>query len=204
MEAERFGSFVAQQRRKRGMTQATLASEPHVTDKAISRWERGVGFPDIGNIEPLADALGVSIVELMRAERTKEQTMTTDEAEDACAKVLNITKAQQERETKDVVALIASLAVLTLLAEMIASLKWNGAKLSITMNIPRYLPANLRNTDRVRHMAQDQRSDLRTGRLGRPHPARGLSPDPPRFVSSQCDDYLRGLIWAHLFPRRHA
>ena len=136
MEAERFGSFVAQRRRKRGMTQATLASELHVTDKAISRWERGVGFPDIGNIEPLADTLGVSIVELMRAERTKKQTMTTDKTEDACAKVLNITKSQQERETKDVVALIASLAVLTLLAEMIASLKWDGTKLSITMNIP--------------------------------------------------------------------
>lgn len=136
MEAERFGSFVAQRRREQGMTQATLASELHVTDKAISRWERGVGFPDIGNIEPLADALGVSIVELMRAERTKKQTMTTDEAEDACAKVLDITRAQQERETKDVVALIASLAVLTLLAEMIASLRWDGAKLSITMNIP--------------------------------------------------------------------
>lgn len=136
MEAERFGSFVAQRRREQGMTQATLASELHVTDKAISRWERGAGFPDIGNIEPLADALGVSIVELMRAERTKKQTMTTDETEDACAKVLDITRVQQERETKDVVALIASLAVLTLLAEMIASLKWNGAKLSITMNIP--------------------------------------------------------------------
>lgn len=95
-----------------------------------------MGFPDIGNIEPLADALGVSIVELMRAERTKKQTMTTDETEDACAKVLDITKAQQERETKDVVALIASLAALTLLAEMIASLKWDGTKLSITMNIP--------------------------------------------------------------------
>lgn len=105
------------------MTQATLASELHVTDKAISRWERGVGFLDIGNIEPLADALGVSIVELMRAERTKKQTMTTDEAAETCAKVLDITKAQQERETKDVVALIASLAVLTLLAKMIASLK---------------------------------------------------------------------------------
>ena len=77
MEAERFGSFVAQRRREQGMTQATLASELHVTDKAISRWERGVGFPDIGNIEPLADALGVSIVELMRAERTKKQTMTS-------------------------------------------------------------------------------------------------------------------------------
>ena len=166
MEADRFGSFVAQRRRERGMTQATLASELHVTDKAISRWERGVGFPDIGNIEPLADALGVSIVELMRAERTEEQTMTTDEAEDACAKVFDITRAQQERETKDVVALIASLA--------------------------------------VRHMAQSQRSDLRTGRFGRHHPARGPSPDPPRFVSSQCDDYLRGLTWAHLFPRHRA
>ena len=53
------------------MTQAELAEKIHVTDKAISRWERGLGFPDIQTLEPLAQALGISILELMRSEKKK-------------------------------------------------------------------------------------------------------------------------------------
>ncbi len=44
----------------------------HVTDKAVSRWERGLGFPDIQTIEPLAQALGISVLELMRSERQEK------------------------------------------------------------------------------------------------------------------------------------
>ena len=53
------------------MTQAELAEKIHVTDKAISRWERGLGFPDIQTLEPLAQVLGISILELMRSEKKK-------------------------------------------------------------------------------------------------------------------------------------
>lgn len=48
-----------------GLTQAELAEQLHVTDKAVSRWERGVGLPDINTLEPLADALGLSLADLM-------------------------------------------------------------------------------------------------------------------------------------------
>lgn len=54
------------------MTQAELAEKIHVTDKAVSRWERGLGFPDIQTIEPLAQALGISVLELMRSERQEK------------------------------------------------------------------------------------------------------------------------------------
>ena len=43
-----------------------------MTDKAVSRWERGLGFPDIQTIEPLAQALGISVLELMRSERQEK------------------------------------------------------------------------------------------------------------------------------------
>ena len=43
-----------------------------VTDKAVSRWEQGLGFPDINTIEPLADALELSVLELMKSERMNE------------------------------------------------------------------------------------------------------------------------------------
>ena len=58
MDAKMFGAFLAQVRRAQGLTQAELAEQLHVTDKAVSRWERGVGLPDINTLEPLADALG--------------------------------------------------------------------------------------------------------------------------------------------------
>lgn len=47
MDAKMFGAFLARVRRAQGLTQAELAEQLHVTDKAVSRWERGVGLPDI-------------------------------------------------------------------------------------------------------------------------------------------------------------
>ena len=69
VEAKEFGRFIAGMRKEKKMTQAELAEKIHVTDKAVSRWERGLGFPDIQTIEPLAQALGISVLELMRSER---------------------------------------------------------------------------------------------------------------------------------------
>lgn len=71
MDAQQFGTFIADLRRERGMTQAQLAERLRVTDKAVSRWERGLGFPDINTLEPLAQALGLGIDELMRTERNR-------------------------------------------------------------------------------------------------------------------------------------
>lgn len=63
VEAKEFGRFIAGMRKEKKMTQAELAEKIHVTDKAVSRWERGLGFPDIQTIEPLAQALGISVLE---------------------------------------------------------------------------------------------------------------------------------------------
>lgn len=69
MDAKAFGTFLAETRRAKGLTQSALAEQLHVTDKAISRWERGLGFPDINTLEPLADALGLTLAQLMHADR---------------------------------------------------------------------------------------------------------------------------------------
>lgn len=70
MDANRFGAFIATLRREQNMTQAQLAVLLRVTDKAVSRWERGLGFPDVGTLLPLSRALGVSISELMNAQKS--------------------------------------------------------------------------------------------------------------------------------------
>ena len=69
MDSNKMGAFIAQVRKERELTQLELAQKINVTYKAVSKWERGVGFPDIKIIEALAEALGVSVSELMNGER---------------------------------------------------------------------------------------------------------------------------------------
>lgn len=62
------GSMIRRLRESRKMTQQQLAEKLMVSDKAVSKWETGRGYPDISLIEPLAAALGVSIIELFSGE----------------------------------------------------------------------------------------------------------------------------------------
>lgn len=88
MDAEKFGAFVAQCRREKNWTQAELAAKLQVTGKAVSRWERGRGFPDIQLLLPLANALGVSVLELMRSEKMEEEKRTSSLDDQAAADLL--------------------------------------------------------------------------------------------------------------------
>ena len=72
MDAKTFGAFLARMRKSQGLTQAELAQQLHVTDKAVSRWERGIGLPDINTLEPLADALGLTLADLMHCRDPQE------------------------------------------------------------------------------------------------------------------------------------
>lgn len=69
MDNQKTGGLIAQRRNELGLTQKQLAEQLHLSDRTVSRWERGVGFPEISLLEPLADALGLSVLELLRGER---------------------------------------------------------------------------------------------------------------------------------------
>ncbi len=59
------GAVIRSLREKHGMTQAELAGKLCVSDKAVSKWENGRGFPDVSLLEPLSKALQISIPELL-------------------------------------------------------------------------------------------------------------------------------------------
>ena len=80
MDNIQFGAFVAQLRKEQELTQKELADRLNVTDKAVSKWETGKGFPDVKLLEPLAQALGVSLVKLMQGRRQESETLTMAEA----------------------------------------------------------------------------------------------------------------------------
>lgn len=60
------GALIAQTRKEKGMTQLELAEKLGVTDKAVSKWERDLSCPDIQSLPTLAEALGLSLEELMQ------------------------------------------------------------------------------------------------------------------------------------------
>ena len=98
MDAKKFGCFIAAKRKEKHMTQTELGRRLHVTDKAVSKWERGLGFPDINTVIPLAEALGVSVVELMYAEQTEEPTISDSDASELMERIVALQKRNQEQE----------------------------------------------------------------------------------------------------------
>ena len=68
MEKYVTGAVIRRLREEKGMTQEELAGRIHVSGKAVSKWETGRGYPDISLLEPLAGALGLSVIELLSGE----------------------------------------------------------------------------------------------------------------------------------------
>ena len=89
MDNIQFGAFVAQLRKEQGLTQKDLAERLHVTDKAVSKWETGKGFPDVKLLEPLAQVLGVSLVELLQGARTEKESLTIGEAGEVLSQAID-------------------------------------------------------------------------------------------------------------------
>ena len=65
MDAQKTGNFIAEKRKEKNMSQKELAEYLHITDKAISKWERGLSFPDITILIPLSEVLNVSLYDLL-------------------------------------------------------------------------------------------------------------------------------------------
>ncbi len=65
MDNKQIGLFIAEQRKKKKLSQKQLAEKINVTDKAVSRWETGKGMPEISLLQPLAKELGISVSELL-------------------------------------------------------------------------------------------------------------------------------------------
>ena len=92
MNNDKTGRFIADLRREKQFTQAQLADAIHVSDKAVSRWETGRGFPDIENLEALSGCLDVSIAELIKGERINEP-VSGDELNDIASDGLSLTRS---------------------------------------------------------------------------------------------------------------
>lgn len=108
MNHQKFGNFIIELRKENNMTQKELADKLHLTDKAISKWERGLSFPDIAILKPLSEILKVSVIELLNGER---ENIDEIDIETRILMILN----QKEQEKKKKIRTIITISFLTIL-----------------------------------------------------------------------------------------
>ena len=78
MDAYVTGAAIKSLREGRGLTQAELAEKIGVSSKTVSKWETGKGLPDISLLQPLAGALGISLIELMNGEHITNKNISAN------------------------------------------------------------------------------------------------------------------------------
>ena len=98
MNVQKTGSLIATIRKEQNRTQQDLANELGVSSAAVSKWERGIGFPDVSLMEPLAASLGISIAELFKGERTENNV--DNEYESLLSDVVKVSANEITRKKK--------------------------------------------------------------------------------------------------------
>lgn len=96
MDNSKFGKFIKELRKEKNMTQKELAEKLYLTDKAISKWERGLSFPDITILNSISKIFDVSVTEILNGERG-EKTETIDIEKVIQETIESITKKQEKR-----------------------------------------------------------------------------------------------------------
>ena len=82
MDVQKTGRLIAQARKERELTQRELAERLHVSDRAVSKWERGLNLPEAALFEPLCQILGITVTELLRGERAEVSVPVLEQAVD--------------------------------------------------------------------------------------------------------------------------
>ncbi|MBR2041245.1 MAG: helix-turn-helix domain-containing protein [Oscillospiraceae bacterium] len=99
LDKEKFGEFISQLRKEKGMTQRELAEKLFVSDKAVSKWERGQSLPDITLLNPLAEVLGSTPAELLNCGKLEQnESIAPERVEELVGKAINFSDDEKTRK----------------------------------------------------------------------------------------------------------
>ncbi len=122
MNQIKIGEFISSQRRKNNLTQAALAEKLGITDRAVSKWERGKGLPDASLMLDLCEILGITVNELLNGEKIsmennnqKNEQLLLEMANELEKKNKTIWSSMWVIMTVSITALIAGLFITTFL-----------------------------------------------------------------------------------------
>ena len=100
MEDIQIGQFIRERRIELCMTQQQLADKLNVTDKAVSKWERSVSYPDITILRELADALEVSVSELLAGKQDAQPSPVPPEVEDVVLDTVTYAETARQKNSR--------------------------------------------------------------------------------------------------------
>lgn len=101
LNKEKFGEFIAELRKEKGMTQRELAERLFVSDKAVSKWERGQSLPDITMLNPLAKVLDVTAAELLNCGKLEEnKNIDVSQVGELVEKAISLSDEEKEAAGK--------------------------------------------------------------------------------------------------------
>ena len=116
MNYEKIGKYIQEKRKEKGYTQKELAQKLGVTDKAVSKWERGLGCPDVSILEILSNELDTSILEILKGRTIENEIIKVTEANDYLKETINYTKNKtKEIINKVIVFLTISISIILLI-----------------------------------------------------------------------------------------
>ena len=100
MDKEKIGLFIKELRKEKNQTQRELAEKIHVTDKAVSKWERGLSIPDVAILPDLAKELDISIHELLQGDRNTSDRIDTVQSETLLADTVRTVNVAQKKKVR--------------------------------------------------------------------------------------------------------
>lgn len=109
---EKFGNFIKKLRNEKKLTQKELGEKLNITDKAISKWERGLSFPDIEMLTILSNYFEVDISELLKGERGEKQEVNIEKAVEEALERLEKTKKKKRKIKKITVGIISAIILI--------------------------------------------------------------------------------------------
>ena len=116
MDQIKTGELIRRLRNDMHMTQRELAERIHVSDKAVSKWERGLSFPDISMLEPISKVLDISIMEILAGKRQDEnEVLTREEAQKLVNESVELGDEEIRHKKERSRLIIIILVVITLL-----------------------------------------------------------------------------------------
>ncbi|MBQ2902092.1 MAG: helix-turn-helix domain-containing protein [Agathobacter sp.] len=139
----KFGAFVSELRKEKGITQKELAEKLCISDKAISKWETGNSIPDVSLFVPLAEILGVSTTELLECRRIEQpEAMNKEQTDNLVKKVIEISEDRYTYKSKKNIVIYLICAFLSVVGMFCLYLLQKDVALLQTIDItPVYMVA---------------------------------------------------------------
>ena len=110
MDLVKIGKYIAGKRKALGMTQKQLAEKLNMSDKSVSKWERGICLPDVSVYMELCEILGISINEFLAGEDIDAENVEK-KSEDNIIQVTKDSKKKQ-KNLKSILAVVTTFAVI--------------------------------------------------------------------------------------------